>query len=170
MDLQLGRGLPPGDDVRVRRAGCPPTVATIGIEDILGQSPPRRSAPSDPSAVLEEGGTICLDYEGIPFDTVTLGYSATVDTGVLPGTYTNSAVHITDDPFAQPVIASDSVEVGRVCTLTITQTISGPLTVESGTTCVDRAIVIGKVTVKQGAALVVNGSIVIGPLTGASPA
>jgi hypothetical protein len=149
--------------------GTLPAVATIGVEDILGELATALVAASDPSAVLAAGGTICLDYEGPSFDPVTLGYSATVDAGALPGTYTNNAVHITDDPYAQPVVVSEGLAVDRVCTSTISQTHIGPLTVGSGTTCVDGAIVIGKVTVQRGAGLVVTDSFLVGPLNASSP-
>jgi hypothetical protein len=119
----------------------------------------------DPSTVLAPGASICLDYEGPSFDPATLGYSVTVDTGALPGTYTNNAVHVTDDPFAQPVTVSASVAVNRVCTQTITRSHFGALNVNSGTTCIDGALVVGNVTVEPGAGLVTTNSTLIGSLT-----
>ena len=99
--------------------GTLPAVATIGIEDILGTNATAVVSAGSPSAALAPAGTICLDYEGPTFDPATLAYSATVATGALPGTYTNNAVHVTDDPFAQPGTVSASVAVNRVCTKTI---------------------------------------------------
>jgi uncharacterized repeat protein (TIGR01451 family) len=142
-----------------------PALATIGIEDILGEHATAVVGAGDPSTVLAPGASICLDYEGPSFDTATLGYSVTVDTGALPGTYTNNAVHVTDDPFAQPVTVSASVAVNRVCTQTITRSHFGALNVNSGTTCIDGALVVGQVTVKPGAGLVTTNSTLIGSLT-----
>jgi hypothetical protein len=74
-------------------------------------------------------------------------------------------VHITDDPFAQPETESASVAVNRVCTKTITRTLLGALTVSSGTTCINGALVVGKVTVKPGAGLVITNGSLVGTLT-----
>ncbi|MFF2851764.1 ParB/Srx family N-terminal domain-containing protein [Streptomyces sp. NPDC058001] len=51
------------------------------------------------------------------------------------------------------------------CTTTVTGTRSGPLTVDKGVTCLDRALVNGPVTVRAGASLVSNGSTLKGPLS-----
>ena len=78
-------------------------------------------AAGDPSTVLDgRAGRSASTTTGPSFDPATLGYSVTVSHGTLPGTYTNNAVHVTDDPFAQPVTVSASVAVTRVCTKTIT--------------------------------------------------
>ena len=74
-------------------------------------------------------------------------------------------MHVTDDPFAEPVTVSASVAVNRVCTKTITRTHLGALTVSSGTTCINGALVVGKVTVKPGAGLVITNGSLLGTLT-----
>ncbi|RMB85455.1 ParB/Srx family N-terminal domain-containing protein [Streptomyces shenzhenensis] len=50
------------------------------------------------------------------------------------------------------------------CTTTLTGTRSGPLTVGSGVTCLDRARLTGPVTVRAGASLISRGSTVSGPV------
>ena len=95
-------------------------MATIGIENILGDLATRSSAPVIPSAVLTEGGTICLDFEGPSFDPITLGYDVTVDAGDAAGHVHQHAVHVTDDPVRRAGPSRSSVAVDRVCTETIT--------------------------------------------------
>jgi uncharacterized repeat protein (TIGR01451 family) len=91
--------------------GALPATATIGIESILGDRATAALAAGDPSAVLEEGGTICLDYQVPAFDPITVGYDVTVDAGAVPGTYTATALHVTDDPFGREATASADVEI-----------------------------------------------------------
>jgi uncharacterized repeat protein (TIGR01451 family) len=150
--------------------GALPSVATIGTESILGDLATAVLNASDPSAVLEEGGSFCLDYEGASFDPITLGYDVTVDEDATSGTYTNEAVHTTDDPYARPETATASVEVTGTdpepeCTDTITGQHTGPLTISDGTTCLDGAAVTGPVTVRPGAGLVADGARITGPVT-----
>jgi fibronectin type III domain protein len=91
--------------------GALPTTATIGIESILGDRATALLGAANPAPVLQAPGTICLDYVGPELAPITVGYSVTVDAGASPGTLTNAAVHTTDDPFAQPVTASDDVVI-----------------------------------------------------------
>lgn len=58
---------------------------------------------------------------------------------------------------------------GPQCTTTITGTHSGPLTVSGGRTCLLRADVIGPITVRAGASLVVSGGSVSGPISATRP-
>lgn len=88
-----------------------PANATIGTENILGTLATAALNNGDPAGTVEEGGTICLDYEGPSFDTITVSYDATVDPETEPGVYTNEVVHVTDDPFAQPATTFTDVEV-----------------------------------------------------------
>lgn len=88
-----------------------PGTSTIGTENILGTLATAALNAGDPSGILEEGGTICLDYEGPSFGEITLAYDVTVDEDAEPGIYTNEVVHVTDDPFAQPATTSTDVEV-----------------------------------------------------------
>ena len=109
--------------------GALPAVATIGTESIGGDLATAALNAGDPSGILEEGGTICLDYEGPSFDPITLGYDVTVDQDAASGTYTNEAVHVTDDPYDEAAVATASVEVvGPEADLSIEK--SGELTGE----------------------------------------
>jgi 5'-nucleotidase len=56
---------------------------------------------------------------------------------------------------------------GPVCDQTITGMKFGPVTVSSGLTCVDNATILGPVTVKPGAGLIVDGGLIAGPITAA---
>ncbi len=91
--------------------GALPATATIGIESILGDRATARLRAANPAPVLQGPGTICLDYVGPQFAPITVGYRVTVAANATPGTLTNAAVHNTDDPFAQPVTASDDVVI-----------------------------------------------------------
>ncbi len=150
--------------------GALPAVATIGTENILGDLATAVVGAGDPSGVLEAGGSICLDYAGPSFDPIAIGYDVTVDEGAASGTYTNEAVHTTDDPYAQPETATASVEVAGIdpepeCTNTITGRHTGPLTISEGITCLDGATVTGPVTVRSGAGLMADGARITGPVT-----
>ena len=105
--------------------GALPGNATIGIENILGTLATAAVNAGDPSTEIEAGGTICLDYEGLSFDPITVGYDVTVAENAFTGTYTNAAVHMTDDPFAEPATASDSVVVDGVPNPTPFQDVNG---------------------------------------------
>jgi alpha-tubulin suppressor-like RCC1 family protein len=91
--------------------GALPAQATIGLENILGDQAAAVLSAGDPSTVLEDGSSVCFDYEGPSFDPITVGYDVTVDADAPFGTYTNEAVHTTDDPFAQPDVAGFDLEV-----------------------------------------------------------
>ncbi|GAA4017330.1 M64 family metallopeptidase [Allokutzneria multivorans] len=56
------------------------------------------------------------------------------------------------------------------CTTTITGRRVGPLNIGSGVTCLDRADVVGPVTVAAGASLVSTGSSIVGPVTSSGAA
>ncbi|WP_246842961.1 M64 family metallopeptidase [Allokutzneria sp. NRRL B-24872] len=56
------------------------------------------------------------------------------------------------------------------CTATITGRRVGPLNISSGVTCLDRADVIGPVTVAAGASLVATGSSIVGPVSSSGAA
>lgn len=94
--------------------GALPGIATIGIENFLGTLATAAVNAADPSAALTAGGTICLDYDGPTFDPITVEYDVMVADNAFTGTYTNAAVHTTDDPYAEPATASDSVAVDGV--------------------------------------------------------
>ncbi|MFI9488342.1 S8 family serine peptidase [Promicromonospora sp. NPDC052451] len=91
--------------------GALPETATVGIENLAGTLGTAVVNAGDPSSVLTEGGSICLDYVGPAADPVTLSYETTVDADALSGTYTNSAEHVTSNPFDEPAVASADVEV-----------------------------------------------------------
>ena len=90
--------------------GALPSEATIGVEDLAGLNATAALSAGDPATVLDDNSTICLDYVAPVFDPAVLEYRVTVGAGSQPGTITNSAVHVTDDPYAEPVTASDSVD------------------------------------------------------------
>ena len=99
--------------------GALPDVATIGVEDITGSIATSILGADDPATVLAAPGSICLDYNGPTFDPVELTYTTTVDLDAPPGTAANTAVHVTDDPYAEPVAVSAPVVIGSPCTTTI---------------------------------------------------
>jgi uncharacterized repeat protein (TIGR01451 family) len=135
--------------------GFLPTDTTVGIEDAEGA---RGTQVTESLADLwVPGNTICLDFVGETFDPVTVGYDVAVDADAVSGTYTNAAVHTTDDPFAQEATASADVEiegaVGVECDQVIDGRHVGALTVTEGTTCLEGARVTGPVNVGDGAGL-----------------
>lgn len=91
--------------------GTLPDTATIGIENLAGTLGTAVVNAGDPGTAVTEGGSVCLDYAGPSLDPVALSYEVTVDADATTGTYTNSAEHVTSDPFAVPVVASADVEV-----------------------------------------------------------
>ena len=93
--------------------GALPGVATIGTESISGDMATAILGAGDPAGVVSPspGGSFCLDYEGPSFDPIAVGYDVTVHEDALTGTYTNTASHITDDPYAQAVVTSFDLEV-----------------------------------------------------------
>lgn len=91
--------------------GALPEAATIGIENLAGTLGTTVVNAGDPSSVLTEGGSICLDYVAPSFDPVALSYDVTVDADAVTGTYTNSAEHVTNDPFDESASAPVDVAV-----------------------------------------------------------
>ncbi len=152
--------------------GALPATATIGIENLAGTLATSLLDAGDPSALLTEGGSICLDYIAPSFDPITVGYDVTVDDGAFSGTYTNAAVHTTDDPFAQEATASVDVEITGIepCSDVIGGLHFGGLNVTDGVLCLDGALVLGKVSVASGAGLRSDDSLIGGAVsaTGAS--
>ncbi|MFD2796023.1 S8 family serine peptidase [Promicromonospora vindobonensis] len=94
--------------------GTLPASATIGIENLAGTLGTAVVNAGDPTEALADGGSICLDYVGADVDPVELSYEVTVDQDATTGTYTNSAEHITSDPYAAPVVVSADVTVTGV--------------------------------------------------------
>ncbi|MFD2025379.1 S8 family serine peptidase [Promicromonospora aerolata] len=94
--------------------GTLPASATIGIENLAGTLGTAVVNAGDPTEALADGGSICLDYAGPSLDPVELSYDVTVDQDATTGTYTNSAEHITSDPYAAPVVVSADVTVTGV--------------------------------------------------------
>jgi hypothetical protein len=87
----------------------------------------------------------------------------TVDPDAITGTYTNTAEHVTSDLFDAPAVASADVAVTGLapCDEVITGRHSDRITVTEGTTCIDDATVVGRVTVSDGAGLRVTDSKVV---------
>lgn len=94
--------------------------------------------------------------------------------GVISGTPTAAGtssftVEVADSSRPQlTASASLSITVGG-CTTTITGTHSGPLTIGSGTTCLDQATITGPVKITTGAVVSITGSKLGGPLSASSP-
>ncbi|WP_369372045.1 S8 family serine peptidase [Promicromonospora sp. Populi] len=140
--------------------GALPEVATVGIENLVGTAGTAVVNAGDPSLTLTEGGSICLDYVPPSFEPAELSYEVTVDPDAITGTYTNSAEHVTDDPFDAPAVTSADVAVTGLapCDEVLTGRQNGRITVDEGTTCIDGATVVGQVTVSDGAGLRVTDS------------
>ncbi|MFJ3407253.1 S8 family serine peptidase [Promicromonospora sp. NPDC090134] len=94
--------------------GALPDLATIGIENLAGTAGTAVVNAGDPSSVLTEGGSICLDYVAPDLDPVALSYEVTVAPDAVTGTYTNSAEHVTDNPFDEPAVTEVDVDVTGV--------------------------------------------------------
>ncbi|GAA4717230.1 S8 family serine peptidase [Promicromonospora umidemergens] len=91
--------------------GTLPASATIGVEDLGGTLGTAVTNAGSPADVLADGATICFDYVAPDVEPATLSYEVTVDQDATTGTYTNSAEHVTSDPYAAPVVASTDVTV-----------------------------------------------------------
>jgi uncharacterized repeat protein (TIGR01451 family) len=94
--------------------GALPASATIGIENLAGTLGTAVVNAGDPTQALADGGSICLDYAGPSLDPVELSYEVTVDQDATTGTYTNSAEHVTSDPYAMAAVSSVDVTVTGV--------------------------------------------------------
>ena len=94
--------------------GTLPDTATIGIENLAGTLGTAVVNAGDASEAVTDGSTICFDYVGPSIDPVGLSYEVTVDQDATTGTYTNTAEHITSDPYAVPAVASVDVTVTGV--------------------------------------------------------
>jgi uncharacterized repeat protein (TIGR01451 family) len=88
-----------------------PASATIGVENLAGTLGTAVVNAGDPAAAVADNSTVCLDYIAPSFDPVALSYETTVDADALSGTYTNSAEHVTSNPFDEPASVSADVEV-----------------------------------------------------------
>ncbi|RPF20931.1 S8 family serine peptidase [Myceligenerans xiligouense] len=143
--------------------GTLPGLATIGVENLAGTLGTAVVNAGDPSVAVAEGGSICLDYVGPSVEPVTLSYDVTVDPDAITGTYTNTAEHVTADPFDAPATASADVAVTGLapCDEVITGRHHERVSVTEGTTCIDDATVVGRVTVSDGAGLRVTDSKIV---------
>ncbi|GAB3170675.1 S8 family serine peptidase [Myceligenerans halotolerans] len=143
--------------------GTLPGLATVGIENLAGTLGTAVVSAGDPSSAVTEGGSICLDYVGPSIDPVTLSYDVVVAPDAVTGTYTNTAEHVTSDPFDAPAVASADVAVTGLapCDEVITGRHHGRISVTEGTTCIEDATVLGKVAVSDGAGLRVTDSKVV---------
>jgi uncharacterized repeat protein (TIGR01451 family) len=147
--------------------GALPALATIGVEDFVGSDALAILGAGDPSTIAEEGGSLCIDFEGPELDPVTVSYDVTVADRAASGTYTNSAEHVTSDPYSKIATASTDVEISGIaaCTETIDGRHFGPLVVDEGVTCLEGAKVVGPVQVRADASLrSSDGTSVVGPV------
>jgi uncharacterized repeat protein (TIGR01451 family) len=83
---------------------------TTGSENLAGDAAAVFANWGDPADLFAEG-VICLDYQGPTAEPIVLDYSVTVGAPIDPGTYTNTATHITDDPYALEAAASADVDI-----------------------------------------------------------
>ena len=88
-----------------------PDLATIGVENLAGTLGTAVVNAGDPSSVLSEGGSVCLDYVGPEVDPVVLSYETIVAPDAATGTYTNTVEHVTDNPHDEPAVATADVDV-----------------------------------------------------------
>lgn len=148
--------------------GALPATATIGVESFLGDLATAVVAAGDPGPAIADSPTICLDYQGVVADPVTLTYTTTVDADASTGVATNAAVHTTDDPYAQPVTASVDVAITgnepEPCSRVVSGLRLGSLTVSSGITCLQNATLLGTVKVHAGAGLRSANSSLLGAI------
>lgn len=91
-----------------------PASATIGVENLAGTLGTAVVNAGNPADVVSDGDTICLDYVAPDLDPVTLSYEVTVAPDAVTGTYTNSAEHVTTNPFDEPAVTSVDVDVTGV--------------------------------------------------------
>ena len=101
----------PGPDIFVvfGEPGYLPPDYTIGTEHLGGAN--GTMVTEDLETLWQPGVTLCFDYTGPSFEPVTLSYEVTVQPNAKPGTYTNRAVHTTDDPYAEEEVATAAVQV-----------------------------------------------------------
>ncbi|WP_129783251.1 S8 family serine peptidase [Promicromonospora panici] len=91
--------------------GTLPASATIGVENLAGTLGTAVVNAADPASAVTDNSTVCLDYIAPNFDPVALSYEVTVDPDAITGTYTNSAEHVTNDPYDELAVASADVAV-----------------------------------------------------------
>lgn len=91
-----------------------PASATIGVENLAGTHGTAVVNKGNPADAIADGATICFDYVAPEVDPVTLSYDVTVDQDAVTGTYTNSAEHVTTNPFDEPAVTSVDVDVTGV--------------------------------------------------------
>lgn len=84
---------------------------TIGVENAGGTSADALVNSASADGVVGPGTVVCFAYQEPTLEPHVITYQATVDPTAASGVYTNQAVHITDDPFAQEATASVDVEV-----------------------------------------------------------
>lgn len=99
---------------------------TIGTENSDGTSATTLVDNGSADGVISDGTVVCATYAGPSLDPVEITYEVTVDADVADGqVLTNSAVHVTDNPGAQPVTASADVTVEAQEPVTPAVTVEG---------------------------------------------
>ena len=132
--------------------------ATVGLENPDGTAATTILAAGDPEGVLTNG-SICLDYLTPTFEPLVLSYTAVANYDAEIGPVSNRAVHVTDDPYAQPATAAANLEVVSPCDRTVTGTVPSPIQVDTGTTCIIDATVSASIDVALDARLIVHDSV-----------
>jgi putative cell wall-binding protein len=105
----------PEIEIYYDNVGTLPAAATIGVEDFGGENAFAVVNNADPAATVAAADAttgLCLDYEPAVFPPVTVSYTVEAN-GLAVGTATNTADHITDDPYAQVATASADVALWK---------------------------------------------------------
>ncbi|PSL03147.1 putative repeat protein (TIGR01451 family) [Haloactinopolyspora alba] len=85
---------------------------TVGTENADGTAGTALVDNGSAEGVITDGTVVCADYAGPDLEPVRISYDVTVDDDVADGrVLTNEAVHVTDNPGAQPVTAAADVTV-----------------------------------------------------------
>ncbi|MFF7335083.1 ParB-like protein [Streptomyces sp. NPDC008150] len=133
---------------------------------------------NDPASYLRAVKDASVAMTSVPSDTVIAGGATAAELGQLAlwndgkketkGEFGDLSKALTEDKPGKIAYALDyraTVPADPACTRTVTGTRLLPLIVTSGTTCLDRATVLGGVAVAPGASLVAKGADITGPVT-----
>jgi 5'-nucleotidase len=124
--------------------------------------------PIDPAATYRVTVNSFLASGGDNFATLAGGTNP-VTTGDNDLTMLTAYIGANSPITADAAPRSSVGQPGPTCDTTITGMKFGPVSVSSGLTCVDGATILGPVTVKAGASLIVTGGLIAGPVTATRP-
>ncbi|MBB4909709.1 ExeM/NucH family extracellular endonuclease [Actinophytocola algeriensis] len=124
--------------------------------------------PIDPAATYRVTVNSFLASGGDNFATLAQGTNPAT-TGDNDLTMLTAYIGANSPITADPAPRSEIGQPGPACDVTITGMKFGPVTVSSGLTCVDGATILGPVTVRAGASLIVTNGLIAGPVTATKP-